>query len=216
MARRGGGRRGVRPDGAPRGRGRGGTGAPPGAFRTRGRRCTARSHGSTANGGRGGSARRGAIARHEAILDALRDPLLLLDDSRVVVFANRAAGAAFGTGLVGRPLAAAVRAPAILAAAERVADGAVSARFEVGAESEGGRVYMGRVQPIAGADDGPRVRADPARRDGAGAQRAPAGRVRRQCEPRDTHTPLTAVVGAIETLRGPARDDAATRETFLR
>ena len=156
----------------------------------------------------------GAIARHEAILDALRDPLLLLDDSRVVVFANRAAGAAFGTGLVGRPLAAAVRAPAILAAAERVADGAVSARFEVGAESEGGRVYMGRVQPIAGADDGPRVALT--LRDVTEQERSE--RLRAEFVANASHeirTPLTAVVGAIETLRGPARDDAATRETFL-
>ena len=56
--RRGGGRRGVRAGGAPRGRGTGGTGAPPGAFRTRGAAAPRARTARPRMAGRGGSARR--------------------------------------------------------------------------------------------------------------------------------------------------------------
>ncbi len=156
-----------------------------------------------------------AIAAMEAILDALPDPLLLLDDANRVAFANRAAQAAFGRALAGRPLAAAIRAPALLAAAERAAGEPASARFEVESDSGARTVWDGRLAAIgAGAADGPRVLL--ALRDVTAHERGE--RLRAEFVANASHeirTPLTTLVGAIETLRGPARDDAGTRERFL-
>ena len=45
-----------------------------------------------------------------------------------------------------------------------------------------------------------------------------AGTMRRDFVANVSHelrTPLTALIGFIETLRGPARDDAAARDRFL-
>ena len=157
----------------------------------------------------------GAIAALEAILDALPDPLLLLDEGRAVAFANRAAEEAFGRELVGRPLAAVVRAPALLAAAERASADGVSAKFEIGSESSGPRTFLVRFQTIDGAAaDGPRIALT--LRDVTVHERGE--RLRADFVANASHeirTPLTAIVGAIETLQGPARDDEAVRDRFL-
>ena len=165
----------------------GGAGAPPRRFPDSRRRCTARSRGSTANGGARRERTAGAIARHEAILDALRDPLLLLDDSRVVVFANRAAGGGVRGRGAGRPPSR--RGGARGRRSSPPAD-ARGRRSGLGAFRAGRRGAKGGASIWPGPAHSRRRRraagrADPARRDGAGAQRAPAGRVRRQREPRD-------------------------------
>ncbi len=159
-----------------------------------------------------------AVAARDAVLHALPDPLLLLDGSHTVAFANRSAEAAFGPGLAGRPLAAAVRAPALLAAAGRVAGEAVSARFETGAEAGEGRFYVGHFQPIGGAEAEAEAEARVALTLRDVTEHERSERLRAEFVANASHeirTPLTAIVGAIETLQGPARDDARTRATFL-
>ncbi len=157
----------------------------------------------------------GAVTTQEAVLHALPDPLLLLDEGRAVVFANRGAEAAFGPGLAGRPLAAAIRAPPLLAAADRALEGPLSTRFEIGGEPPGCLVYAARLHPIEGfGADGTRIVL--ALRDVTRQERDE--RLRAEFVANASHeirTPLTTLVGAIETLQGPARDDDAMRGEFL-
>ena len=156
------------------------------------------------------------VAAAEGILEALPDPVLLLDRDRRVVRANSAARDLLGVDPTGNDLAGFLRAPAVLDAASAVlADGQareVAYRVEVPLE----RHYGVRIAPIAGAaeDKGPRAvvrlvdltaikRAEEMRADFA----ANASH--------ELKTPLSSIIGFIETLRGPARDDPKAQERFL-
>ena len=155
------------------------------------------------------------IAMLEATLDALSDPLILLDEAQTVTFANRSAEEAFGPGLRGRALTAAGRAPQMVAAAGRVFGGAAEAAFEMGSEIDGERSYAGCFRAIGGtAEDGPRVVLTLHEI----TRSVRSERLRAEFVANASHeirTPLTTLVGVIETLRGPARDDEAMRDEFL-
>jgi two-component system phosphate regulon sensor histidine kinase PhoR len=163
-------------------------------------------------------ARRAAAA--EGILEALPDPVLLLDRDRRVVRANPAARELLGVDPSGDDLAGFLRAPPVLAAARAVlADGQVrelAYRVDVPVE----RHFGVRIAPVGGkgsdrgGDKGPRAvvrlvdltavkRAEEMRADFA----ANASH--------ELKTPLSALIGFIETLRGPARDDTKAQERFL-
>jgi two-component system, OmpR family, phosphate regulon sensor histidine kinase PhoR len=156
------------------------------------------------------------LAAAEGILEALPDPILLLDGERRVVRANSAARKLLGVDPTGNDLAGFLRAPAVLDAARTaLADGRareVDYRVEVPEE----RHFSVLIAPIAGVEinDGPRAvvrlvdltavkRAEEMRADFA----ANASH--------ELKTPLSALIGFIETLRGPARDDAKAQERFL-
>ena len=159
-------------------------------------------------------ARRAAAA--EGILEALPDPVLLLDRDRRVVRANPAARELLGVDPSGNDLAGFLRAPPVLAAANAVlADGKVrEVAYRVDVPIE--RHFGVRIAPIGGdgAKGGPRAvvrlvdltavkRAEEMRADFA----ANASH--------ELKTPLSALIGFIETLRGPARDDPKAQERFL-
>jgi two-component system phosphate regulon sensor histidine kinase PhoR len=162
--------------------------------------------------------RRGAqqLAAAGTIVDSLPDPLLMLDAERRVVRANEAARALIGMDVVGHDLALALRHPAVL----DVVDAALRGR------AGGGEVDF--------ALPGPRPRELSAR---VVALPSPAAEdavaililhdlttIKRTEQMRadfvanashELRTPLATLLGFIETLRGPARDDAAARERFL-
>ena len=157
-----------------------------------------------------------AAARwHESLFDGLPDPMVLLDPDRRVVRHNRAALRAFGRDLTGRDLAAVLRAPSVLEAADAVLAGepGCEAEFQLPVPVE--RSFIARVE---------RLDADSA--DGSTAILAlhDITQVRRIEQMRadfvanashELRTPLSTLLGFIETLRGPARDDAEARERFL-
>jgi len=155
------------------------------------------------------------LAAAEAVIAAVPDPLILLDDRRRLVRAN--AQAASFVGLVDGPrdLAAVLRNPAVLAAADavlggeaaRVVDFAVTvpierqlrARFaRIGRPSLDGAVAVLTLHDITELKRAEQMRADFI----ANASH-------------ELRTPLTTLTGFIETLRGPAREDAEVRERFL-
>jgi two-component system, OmpR family, phosphate regulon sensor histidine kinase PhoR len=159
----------------------------------------------------GAAARAGA----EAVLAALPDPLLLIDRERRILSANPAATALLGARLQGRDLAGAVRAPSVLAAADAVLKG--SGPRIVGVDMPGPveRHLSAQVTPL-----------EPPTSDGAAAVLTltdlttlkRSERMRQDFVANASHelrTPLATLVGFIETLRGPARDDAQARERFL-
>jgi two-component system phosphate regulon sensor histidine kinase PhoR len=160
------------------------------------------------------------LAAAEAVIAAVPDPLILIDRRRGIVHSNEAAAEFIGPGAEPRDLAAALRNPLLLAAADAVLRGepAGSVEFTLSVPVE--RVLRAQLARIAnGPNDGPALggaaailtlhdvttlkRSEQMRADFI----ANAGH--------ELKTPLATLIGFIETLLGPAREDAAARERFL-
>ena len=155
------------------------------------------------------------LAAAEAIIAAVPDPLILIDRRRRIVRANAAAGEFIGPGAEPRDLAAALRNPLLLAAADAVLTGEPvhSVEFTLSVPVE--RVLRAHLASIGGpALDGAAAiltlhdvttlrRSEQMRADFI----ANAGH--------ELKTPLATLIGFIETLLGPAREDPAARERFL-
>ena len=143
-------------------------------------------------------------------------PLVHIRSDARIGAMNARAVQLFGDGLVGRHYITALRQPALLEAIEGaqarapVTEGATTARY-LGREAGRELVYSATATPLEG---------------GAGVLVAfedvtpyeEAGQMRSDFVANVSHelrTPLTALSGFIETLRGPARDDAEARDRFL-
>ncbi|MGQ9364837.1 ATP-binding protein [Azospirillum sp. ST 5-10] len=166
----------------------------------------------------------------ESILDALHDPLVLVDSGRRVARANTAARGLFGERMTERDLASSLRTPAVLEAVDAVLAGAASRTIEFSLPVPVERVFELRVKPF-------QRRALPADPAAAGAAGRPGAvtrmailtlhditALRRSEQMRadfianashELRTPLSTLLGFIETLRGPARDDAEAHDRFL-
>jgi two-component system, OmpR family, phosphate regulon sensor histidine kinase PhoR len=155
------------------------------------------------------------LAAAEAIIAAVPDPLILLDQRRRIVGVNAAATNFVGALSPPRDLASAVRNPTLLAAADAVLGGASSrvveftltipverqlrARFaRIDQPSADGAVAVLSLHDITELKRTEQMRADFI----ANASH-------------ELRTPLATLTGFIETLRGPARDDSEARERFL-
>ena len=151
----------------------------------------------------------------QAVLGALPDPLILLDDRRRILRANTAANELFGMRLVERDLALAVRHPAVLTAADAVLRGEPSRIVEFDITTPVERHLSARLAAIR-----------PHTAEGAAAVLTlhdltavkRSERLRADFVANASHelrTPLASLTGFIETLRGAARDDAQARDRFL-
>ena len=172
------------------------------------------------NWGRRGDELRGLVAIHEAILDASPDPLILIDAARQVTRANTAARELFGSTIEGRDLASVIRHPDVLEGADECLANRRSARIVEldwpGPPERHFSVRFARLPaPIASRDErGGTILL--VLRDVSPLKQAE--RMRADFVANVSHelrTPLSAILGFIETLRGPARDDTAARERFL-
>ncbi|MCG7518288.1 ATP-binding protein [Ruegeria sp. Ofav3-42] len=151
------------------------------------------------------------------IVSAIPMPALMVDQTERIIAANTDARTMLGQNIVGRHFATILRQPQFIDAMEQslrskgpattrhlANDGAQDTTFEVQCR------YMNGV----GAVDGGAVMA--VFQDITHLEQA--GQMRRDFVANVSHelrTPLTALMGFIETLRGPARDDVAARERFL-
>ncbi len=156
----------------------------------------------------------------ERILDALHDPLVLLDEGRLVLRANQAALAIFGERMVDRDLAASLRNPHILGAVDAVLAGGSSKTLEFTLPVPVERVYEARVKPFrsgSGQDGGEgECRVIVTFHDITAIKRSEQMRADFVANAsHELRTPLASLVGFIETLRGPARDDRDAQERFL-
>ena len=155
------------------------------------------------------------VAAAEAVIAAAPDPLILLDERRRIVRANAQAAAFIGLTPEPRDLAVALRNPAVLAAADAVLRGErarvidfsltvpverqLRARFaRIDHPSPDGAVALLSLHDITELKRAEQMRADFI----ANASH-------------ELRTPLATLIGFIETLRGPAREDAEARERFL-
>ncbi len=150
-----------------------------------------------------------------SVLEALPEPLLLLDSDRRVVGANKAAEQLLGEHLLERDLAGALRHPAVLPAVDAVlrGEGQRTAEFDLTSPVE--LHLSARIAPLAPRRS-ERAAAVLLLNDLTAMKRAE--QLRADFVANASHelrTPLASLVGFIETLRGPARDDKAASERFL-
>jgi two-component system, OmpR family, phosphate regulon sensor histidine kinase PhoR len=151
----------------------------------------------------------------ESIVDALPYAILQIDSDERIVRANTAARALFGADLEDKPLVAYLRDPSTLDAVAEALSGrhpeATEARLAGAVE----RALRVRVVPLP-RPLGTAPAALVAIADVTAVQQAE--RMRRDFVANVSHelrTPLATLTGFIETLQGPARDDAEARKRFL-
>jgi two-component system phosphate regulon sensor histidine kinase PhoR len=156
-----------------------------------------------------------AIRGNEAVLSNLPDPLLLLDDQGYVRRANRAATRQFGEAIVGRALATVIRHPDLLQAADAVVAGQDQKEVEFTTPGEVERVFSARVAPIAGTTADGTV-AVISLHDVTAIRRAEQMRADFVANAsHELRTPLSSLLGFIETLQGPAKEDPEARDRFM-
>ncbi len=160
--------------------------------------------------------RRNAAARRflESLIDAFPDPVLLADGGREVMRCNAAAREELAITTLPTPLDAVIRDPGLMAALDAAIARGRHTLVDFTPPADPRRRFSARVAPVEMAEAG------------RGAvlvlrevsEQVMIERMRSDFIANASHeirTPLTALVGIIETLRGPARDDPKAREEFL-
>lgn len=155
-----------------------------------------------------------------AIIEALPDPLLVLSAERIPLRANRAAREALGAPPQGTTLppadaAALLRHPALAEALDRALASGQPSVADLSLPVPVPRELLAQVIPL-----------DPPLADGGRILVLLSDRTRERAVERtradfvanashELRTPLASLIGFIETLRGPAADDAAAQQRFL-
>jgi two-component system, OmpR family, phosphate regulon sensor histidine kinase PhoR len=163
--------------------------------------------------------RENELAAHAALIDRvvgqLPDPLLLVDADKRLRLANDAAEELYGNTTVGRDLVSIIRQPELLEAVDRVLAGSEAETIEFTTPVPVERSFDAHILPLKGAaDEEPTVLL--LLQDMTKVMRA--DRLRADFVANASHelrTPLATLVGFIETLQGPAKDDDDARARFL-
>jgi len=148
-----------------------------------------------------------------ALLDAIPWPAILVGRDARIFAANSGAASLLGQGMIGRPYVTMLRQPAILDAVERCLNEQTSHTTQYhsndGVQDVIYDVTSRYVEGAPGAalicfaDTTDLEQADQMRRDFVANVS------------HELRTPLTSLIGFIETLQGPARDDSAAQARFL-
>ncbi|MGE5146534.1 MAG: ATP-binding protein [Candidatus Eiseniibacteriota bacterium] len=157
-------------------------------------------------------------ARSEAkatVLDYVPEPVVLIDRGHQVIGANLAARNLFGRTAIGRSLASLLRDPAVLDATQSALTDGAARDVEFTLPTPVERVLVARIKTLPEAlPDG--TAAIIALQDLTMVKRTDQMRADFVANvSHELRTPLAALIGFIETLRGPANEDAAARERFL-
>ncbi|EAQ13764.1 ATP-binding protein [Maritimibacter alkaliphilus] len=149
----------------------------------------------------------------DTFIRAIPMPCAVIGADQRLAALNPAAERLFGGAVLGRHYAAVFRQPALLDRIETVMQTRVPAQARHIASGEAReRLYDVSITPLD-AGMGTILAFD----DVTALEEA--GEMRSEFVANVSHelrTPLTAISGFVETLRGPARDDAAAREHFLK
>ncbi|SDN91816.1 two-component system, OmpR family, phosphate regulon sensor histidine kinase PhoR [Methylobacterium phyllostachyos] len=159
------------------------------------------------------TAQRHAVA--EALLAHVPDPVILVDRRTLVMEANPAARALLPALHHARPLSFALRDPEVLDGIEAVLSSGVPRRVALSTRVPLERTFEVQIGALP-MPDGSGVNALLFLRDLTSARRLEAMRVDFVANAsHELRTPLATLIGFIETLQGPAREDAQARERFL-
>lgn len=150
------------------------------------------------------------------MFDSLPDPLFMVSASRRVVRLNRAGRALFGEAKLGQDVSHLVRSPALEEAVDRALAGEQPDSVDITVTADQvERLFAVEVaaMPLAG-NDGPVVMA--MFHDITELRRTEQMRVDFVANAsHEIRSPLATLIGCVETLQGPARDDEDARERFL-
>lgn len=149
-----------------------------------------------------------------SVTDAVPDPMLLIASDGTIDHANPPAIAMLGGWIIGRSYGAALRQPGLLSQIEAVMQGAPAAEARIErSEHASTSQYTVRISALPTGEGRALVlhftdithlsEAEELRRDFVANVS------------HELRTPLTSLMGFIETLRGPARDDRAAQDRFL-
>jgi two-component system phosphate regulon sensor histidine kinase PhoR len=153
----------------------------------------------------------------EAVLAQIPDPVILVDQRSVVIEGNKAAYGLLDGLKTGHPLSFALRSPDVLDGIQEVLHKGEPLRVEYSERVPTERIFEVHIGPLQG-DVSTGVQAGVVLffRDLTSARRLEAMRADFVANAsHELRTPLASVLGFIETLQGPARDDAKARERFL-
>lgn len=148
------------------------------------------------------------------IVEALPDPILIVDRELAVVEANGAARRSFAMPAHRVPLARILRDPGLLAAVHGTLTGAAASSVAFNPTTDRTKQFGARIEPVDLGEGGAGVLI--ALREQT--EQVMIERMRSDFVANASHeirTPLAAIQGSIETLRGPAKHDPKAREMFL-
>ena len=175
------------------------------------------------------------LAQAERLIDSVPLPLFLLDHRSQVLRKNAAAEALVLQDAAGRAFASGFRQPNLVAAIDSVLETGKAATVDLTMQSGTERAFLVRVEPIAAPPT-------PDTRESDGSNRHRNRKKEKELEPavviamqditsvvqtermradfvanvsHELRTPLSSLIGFIETLRGPARDDKDAHDRFL-
>jgi two-component system phosphate regulon sensor histidine kinase PhoR len=161
---------------------------------------------------------RSGVGENKGVFDSLPDPLILLDARRRVTFGNMAARQLLGTIAVDADLALALRDPTVLDAVDGVLQDGTGRQAEFHAVQPTERHFAVRIEKLrAPSTVGNGAVCVLVMVDLTAMKRIE--QMRSDFIANASHelrTPLSSLIGFIETLQGPARDDAPAREQFLK
>lgn len=148
------------------------------------------------------------------VMFTVPDPMLFIDSSGVIEDANPAAATLFGDWIIGRNHAAILRQPALLNQIDTVLAGAATAEARIERSDQTGvSQYRVRISAV----ETPEGRALLLHFNDI-THLGEAQEMRRDFVANVSHelrTPLTSMIGFIETLKGPARNDPNAQDRFL-
>ena len=146
-----------------------------------------------------------------SLLEGVPRPLILIGPSERILQSNRLARKMFGEAIAGRHFVTVLRQPSLIESIERVLlDQSLQSARHFSNEASRETMFQVACAPVEGGgvlltfDDITHLRE--------------AEQIRRDFVANVSHelrTPLTALLGFIETLQGPAKNDPAARERFL-
>jgi|APSaa5957512535_1039671.scaffolds.fasta_scaffold65351_1 two-component system, OmpR family, phosphate regulon sensor histidine kinase PhoR len=158
----------------------------------------------------------GRAAFEVNILDGLADPVILIDENRNFVDGNRAALDLVGDNVRGKNLATILDCPEIIEAVDRVLTGEPSEKGTAFIPSPVSRSFDMHIMDLSARNPDKFGWVMLALHDVSSALQAE--KMRADFVSNVSHemrSPLSSLLGFIETLRGPARDDPEAQDRFL-